>query len=360
MRKLVILLVFPIIFWGCGESDENMEGSGTGGGSNPPSGQSRDWLVPVDEIRDGGPGKDGIPSIDNPIFLDPSDLGTSLIKDEDLVVGVIRGDAIRAYPHYILDYHEIVNDKLNEEALTLNYCPLTGTAFGWSSTSDNSFSTFGVSGLLYNANLILYDRLTDSHWSQLKLQCINGSQIGEEPILIPVVETTWKMWRTMFPNSKLMSHETGFARDYSVYPYGPYKTNHEYFVFRAIPENRALPNKLRVHAIIEEEQSKVYRFESFDNGRVVRDSFMGKELLIVGNEDLIVSFILEPDDLSLEFSYAFEDGEILFTDQEGNQWNAFGKAIEGPRKGNVLKSSVSVVSYWFAIAAFYPDPAIYN
>jgi hypothetical protein len=359
MKKIIKSIAVMLFLVGCGGGSDDPIGGNSGNEPNQPPGQFGDWLVPLAEIRDGGPGKDGIPSIDDPIFLDLTDFRTDYIRDEDLVVGMIKGNDIRAYPHMILDYHEIVNDKLNNEAITLSYCPLTGTAFGWSSISNNSFSTFGVSGLLYNANLILYDRLTDSNWSQLKLQCINGSQIGEEPILVPVVETTWKMWRTMYPNTKLLSLDTGFSRDYSVYPYGPYKINHEYFVFRATPENRALPNKLRVHAIIEEGKSKVYRFESFGEGKVIRDTFMGKEFLIVGNEDMIISFVLESGYESLEFSYAFEQGEVLFTDQEGNKWNAFGKAVEGPREGKLLRPSVSVVSYWFAIAAFYPEPEIF-
>jgi hypothetical protein len=357
MRKWLLILIIPLLTLACSNSDEPAELD-----ENSViiyDGAIGSWLIPLSEIRDGGPGRDGIPSIDSPKFLELNDFRSSYIRDDDLVVGMVVGDEIRAYPHLILDYHEIVNDELEGIPITLNYCPLTGTAFGWSSESDHSFSTFGVSGLLYNANLILYDRLTGSLWSQLRLQCVNGSQIGDTPTLARIVETTWAMWRTMYPNTKIMSLDTGFARDYGTYPYGPYKTNHSYFVFRATPINTALPNKLRVHAIIENDASKVYRFEGFLNGRLVRDQFQGKDFLVVGNEDLIVSFDLESDYAELEYSYAFDGGETVFTDNEGNSWNAFGRAIAGPRQGEVLKPSVSVASYWFAIAAFYPEPDIF-
>ena len=108
---------------------------------------SNEWLIPISEVKDGGPGKDGIPSIDNPIFVSASVI-TSL-NDNDLVVGVVKNNEAKAYPHTILDWHEVVNDEISGAFITLNYCPLTGTAFGWESISNETKTTFGVSGLLY-------------------------------------------------------------------------------------------------------------------------------------------------------------------------------------------------------------------
>ena len=138
----------------------------------------------------------------------------------------------------ILDWHEVVNDKLDNQFVTISYCPLTGTAFGWSSVANGAKSTFGVSGLLYNTNLILYDRNTDSNWSQLELKCVNGALIGDEPILESVVETNWGTWKKLYPNTKVLSLETGFDRNYNFYPYGDYKTNHGYFLFTVSPSNK--------------------------------------------------------------------------------------------------------------------------
>ena len=316
------------------------------------------WLLPVDEVKDGGPGKDGIPSIDNPIFVDASVDDTSFLNDDDLVVGIVKNGETKAYPYPIMNWHEIVNDKFNGEPIAINYCPLTGTAFAWNGESNGSPTSFGVSGLLYNNNLILYDRSTDTNWSQLRLQAVNGAVLGEKPKLSNVVETDWKTWRTLYPNTKVLTTDTGFDRPYNIYPYGDYRTNQDLFLFAVNPLNNALPHKERVYAIIACTTSKVYRFQNFTNGKVIKETFEGVNYLIVGNEKVINSFVLNDSQKDLTFTFSFNGSEIFFTDDEGNSWDVFGKALSGPRVGEVLKSAKSVVSYWFAIAAFYPNPTI--
>ena len=93
---------------------------------------------------------------------------------------------------------------------------------------------------------------------------------------------------------------------------------------------------------------------------MIRDSFQGKDYLIVGNENIINAFELSGDYANLIFEYDFIDTERFFKDNEGNGWSVFGKAISGPRIGQTLTPTKSVVSFWFAIAAFYPDPVIYT
>lgn len=342
-------------------NNSNDEGSGNndnnqGGGDT----NSQDWLIPISEVKDGGPGKDGIPSIDNPKFIDVSNSDTNFLIDEDLVIGILVGDEARAYPHLILDWHEIVNDEFQNNSVTLNYCPLTGTAFGWKSLTNGTKSEFGVSGLLYNANLILYDRNTDSNWSQLKLQCVNGELIGNQPELHQVIETNWGTWKKLYPNSKVLSLDTGFSRNYNLYPYGDYKTNNDFFLFTASPTNDALPNKERVFTLINGENSKVYQFSKFLSGKAIKQTFNGIDYLVVGNDKLITAFELDSANSNLNFNYAFNDSEVFITDDQGNSWSVFGKALSGPRAGEQLKMAKSVVSYWFAIAAFYPNPEIYS
>jgi len=355
----VILLFFLVA---CGEGGDDTPASNPPDSSNnnENNNNNTDWLIPISEVKDGGPGKDGIPSLDTPKFVNIIESGASYLDDEDLVIGVVIGNDIKAYPHSILDWHEIVNDEINNKFITINYCPLTGTAFGWNSISDGVKSTFGVSGLLYNTNLILYDRNTESNWSQLKLKCVNGILIGNEPEMVNIVETNWKTWRTLYPNTKVLSLETGFSRNYNNYPYGDYKTNQNFFIFTPSPLNKILPNKERVHAITDENRAKVYQFQNFNNGKIINEMFNGKEYLIVGNQNIINSFELNESQTNLNFEYSFVNGEIFFKDDEGNKWSIFGKAIQGPRTGEILKGSKSVVSFWFAIAAFYPNPLIYN
>lgn len=337
----------------------NNEIVGNNGNNNQNNNNSsQDWLIPFSQVVDGGPGKDGIPSIDNPIFINVNEV--DYLSDNDLIVGILKGNDIKAYPHIILDWHEIVNDVIDNSATAINYCPLTGTAFGWKGFVRNSDTTFGVSGLLYNTNLILYDRNTDSNWSQLKLECVNGQQIGDKPETISVVETNWGIWKDMFPSTKVLSLDTGFNRNYGVYPYGDYITNHDFLLFNVSPLNNLLPKKERVFAVIDQTQSKVYRFTDFAEGKVIKDSFNGKNYLIAGNQNVINAFKLTGEFLDLEFNYSFNNSEGFFIDSENNIWNIFGHAIDGARTGQILSPSKSVTSYWFAIAAFYYNPIIYT
>ncbi|WP_115462683.1 DUF3179 domain-containing protein [Winogradskyella aurantiaca] len=332
------------------ESNENPNG-GTAGSS--------EWLIPVNEVRDGGPGKDGIPSIDDPKFSSVASFD-SQINDNDLVVALKVGNNVKIYPHFILDYHEIVNDTFSADRLTLSYCPLTGTAFAWESQVGTTFTSFGVSGLLYNANLILYDRETDSNWSQILELCVNGESIGQVPIKHEVIETNWGTIKAMYPNALVLNADTGFSRPYGTYPYGAYLDVDDFFLFTPSIINPQLPNKQRILAVKDGNRAKVYKFSSFEGGRVVKDSFINDRYLIVGNADVMNAFLLSGDQNNLEFNFVHNGSEAFFEDNEGTVWNIFGEAISGPRSGTILQSTNSFMSMWFAVAAFYPDPIIFE
>ena len=367
MRKSVFyFLVMGSVIISCSDgndviaADTDQNNPINNSNDNPIDNTNTNWLIPINDVKDGGPGKDGIPSIDDPVFANATDLEVNFLKDDDLVVGIVKGAEAKAYPHLILDWHEVVNDKIDNSFVTISYCPLTGTAFAWESKVNGAKSTFGVSGLLYNTNLILYDRSTDSNWSQIGLQCVNGSRIGDEPVLMDVIETNWGTWKALYPNTKVLTVNTGFSRSYGNYPYGDYKSNHDFFIFSASPSNSALPNKERVYAIINDEKSKVYQYQKFSEGKAIKEIFNGKQYLIVGNKEVIHAFELNESQFDLIFEYNFDSSGAFFSDDEGNKWSAFGKAIAGSRAGQQLKGVKSVVSFWFAIAAFYPNPTVYN
>jgi hypothetical protein len=368
----LFLIALLFLFLSCSSDDKTVvfsevnngngsDGSG-GGGSGDDSGDIVSaWTIPIDEVIDGGPGKYGIPSIDNPVFLDASNLEVGVyMDDDDLVVGIVRGNVAKAYPHRILDWHEVVNDDVSGKKITISYCPLTGTAFGWESSVEGKFSEFGVSGLLYNANLILYDRESDSHWSQLKLECVNGEFIENKPKVVDVVETTWKLWKEMFPNTKILSDEQGFRRNYSNYPYGSYREDHDLILFPVSRSDNSIPNKDRVHAIISNESAKIFEFNSFTGGKAIKSQFLSNDILVVGNQEMIKSYFIDAQHSGLIFEYDFSSPEYYFKDNEGNKWNVLGVAVEGPRKGEVLRQTTSLMSYWFAIPPFFIGIDIYK
>lgn len=223
---------------------------------------SGDWLVPPNQVLSGGPGKDGIPALKNPEFLNPVE--ATYLNDEDLILGLVMGTEARAYPHRILDWHEIINDEIQGKKIVVTYCPLTGTGIAWNQDQNGTPSTFGVSGLLYNSNLLPYDRETDSYWSQMRLDCIKGSRKGERIETFQLIETTWKTWKNAYPNTRVVSSKTGYSRNYGRYPYGSYKTDASIYFPVAIKDNR-LHAKEVVHGIIVNDKAVIYRFENFQD-----------------------------------------------------------------------------------------------
>lgn len=362
MKKRILIFMLSSIIISCSSEDGSGQNTPAGGdpGGQGGSGGNNTWLIPISEVRDGGTGKDGIPSIDNPFFTTDLNNASDILSDESLIVGIKIGNEIKAYPHYILDYHEIVNDDVGNTSVAMTYCPLTGTAIAWNRLIEGTKTTFGVSGLIYNNNLIPYDRLTDSNWSQIAQQSVNGELIGKKPVFISTIETTWAVWKEMYPDAKLLSDDTGFDRNYSSYPYGNYDTDHNFLLFPLSIDDNRLPRKERVHALIVNDKAKVYRFSSFSTGTTLKDQFFNKDMLIVGDDSTLMSYELDANTKDLTFEYAYDDSATFFTDNEGTHWNIFGEAISGPRAGAKLRTTESCMAYWFSIGAFFPGAVIYE
>jgi hypothetical protein len=322
---------------------------------------SGEWLIPKDEVFNGGPGRDGIPSIDNPQFTNV--INAHYLTDNDLVIGLKIGATIRAYPHPILDWHEIVNDEPNGQKIALTYCPLTGSAIAWNRDGLVSGSTFGVSGLLYNSNLIPYDRGSQSNWSQMMIKSVNGNFIGQEVETTRLIETTYKTWKELYPSSKILSSNTGFARTYGNYPYGGYRTNND-LLFPVNHQDNRLHKKARILGIIVGDFAIAYPIDSFgDDVSVINNDFSGLLHITVGSKgkNFAAAYNRKLDDGTvLEFTAVQNELNIVMTDSEGNKWDIFGYAVDGPRSGTQLKSTKSFIAYWFAWAAFYQNTVIYQ
>ena len=218
------------------------------------------WLVPMDEVRLGGVGKDGIPAISNPKFEITEE--SDFLDNVDLVVGISDGITEKAYPHHVLDWHEIVNDDISDVQYSIIYCPLTWTATAWDRNLNGELTTFGVSGLHYNTNIVPYDRSTESNWSQLFDVSFYGDLLGTRPVKYMVLETKWETWKKIYPDSKVMNYKTGFARSYGLYPYGDYREE-EYLLFPVKYHDTRLHEKERVHCVVTNGKARVYRFKNF-------------------------------------------------------------------------------------------------
>ncbi len=327
--------------------------------NNSNNNTSTEWLIPRQQVLDGGPGKDGIPALQNPVFISANE--ATYLSDNDLILGFVDGEDARAYPHSILDWHEIVNDDINNETVAVIYCPLTGTGIGWDRVVNGEKTTFGVSGLLYNSNIIPYDRETDSNWSQLLLQSVNGTHSGATANTYNLVETTWGTWKQLYPSTKVVSTQTGHSRNYGNYPYGNYKSSNS-LIFPVANDDDRLHKKERVLALFVDKDVKAYRFDSFENTfSLVNDEFGGKSLVVAGSQqlNLMVAFNREIDNTILQFEAVQNELPVVLLDNEGTRWDVFGRAVSGPREGQQLESIPQMMGYWFSFAAFYPDVMIY-
>ncbi len=327
------------------------------------------WLIPRAEVFDGGPGKDGIPSIDDPRFASAS--ATSFVSPTRLVVGIRVGDTIRAYPHQVLDWHEIVNDEIAGVPIALTYCPLTGTGTAWHREVAGGVTEFGVSGLLFRNNLVPYDRATDSRWSQFQLRGVAGELSGQQVETVQVVETTWETWLAMFPNSEVLTTNTGFLRDYQTYTYGrSYLTDPSQILFPVRNRDSRLDAKDRVHGILPRGSGdpaavpRVYPLADFGDGvSLIEDTVAGVPYVVVGSTAA---------DFAVAFERQLADGHnpmyrvvqaalpVILEDEEGNRWDVFGTAVEGPRRGQRLVPAPSFTGYWFGWADFFPGTEIYG
>ena len=360
----IVLLGIAFFISSCSSSS-----SPTSGNIDNSSSPDIEWLINSGEIVDGGPGIDGIPSIENPRFTVASDV--NFLQDGRRVAGIRIGDDIRAYPHQIMDWHEIVNDSFDGQDIAVTFCPLTGTSIGIERNLGGNSVEYGVSGLLFRNNLIMYDRFSTSFWSQMQLRSVGGDFGGTDASVVQVIETDWATWKEMYPNSQVLNTNTGFSRSYNDFAYGPqYTSNDSQILFPINNNDNRLNRKDRVHAILpsnvnENIDVKAYALKDFSNGMaIIEDSFMGNDYVIIGDQehDFINAFRLSSAfEQSLEFTALdAPSGNVIMTDQAGNDWDIFGYAVSGPNEGEQLTPARSYTGYWFALADFFPGIELYN
>ena len=326
--------------------------------------QERNHIVPFDQIVSGGPPPDGITSIDNPKFVNVQDAGNNFMSDSDLVLGInINGD-IRAYPLLILVWHEIVNDKVGGIPVAVTYCPLCFTNQVFNSTiGNNQILQFGTSGKLYNSNLVMYDRTSKSLWSQALGQGIVGKYAGQKLQRIPFDISYWRDWKQLYPNSKILSKDTGFSRPYGVDPYGDgYYTSNQLYFPVSNHDNR-LELKEKVIGLEDnvggKGQYKAYKLQQIEIQKVINDNINGKPVTLFS---LYPAMVRAYDRIVggkiLEFIYDKSKNKI--TDkQTGTEWNFDGEAVNGILKGAHLNRLPFDEGFWFEWVAFHPHTVLY-
>jgi len=288
----------------------------TGGGFEFTEDQKMKARIPFSELRSGGPPKDGIPSIDNPKFTSVSE-ADKFLSGDDPVLGLDYKGVQRAYPHRIMNRHEIVNDTIVGDPVLITYCPLCFTGIAYESKIDGMPTTFGVSGKLYKSNLVMYDRSTETLWNQLGGEAIIGEHLGKKLKQVPLETVLWRDWKAKHPQTEVLSQDTGSPRNYDQNPYEGYEQDRD--TFGTEFEDDRLHPKAKIWAIELDGKFKAYSDEALSRGGNLNDSFAGKNLKISRNRD----------------------GAVTIKDESG-------------------KDLVPTISFWFAWAAFHPETELYK
>ena len=358
---IIVVLIIPAMSINSGSIANSITNTGS---INPTSiakadEEKKNNIVPLDRIVSGGPPPDGIPSIDKPKFISIQD-ANKYLEDSELVLGLsINGD-VRAYPLQILVWHEIVNDKVGDVPVAVTYCPLCFTNQVFNRTLDNGqILEFGTSGKLYNSNLVMYDRTAKSLWSQAMAQGIVGKLVGVKLDRIPFDIAYWKEWKQLYPESKVLSRDTGSTRPYGADPYGDYYTNGD-VLFPVSNRDDRLGLKEIVIGFENNGQYKAFKLQEIENKRVINDQVNGKPIALVSLHPFMVrAYDPVVNGKVLEFSYNAKDQN--FIDKQTNSlWNFEGKAISGQMKGKQLIRLSYDEGFWFEWVAFHPKTELYK
>ena len=251
------------------------------------------FSVDPNKLVGGGPPKDGIPSLDNPKFETASE-ASKWMKDSDVVFGIVHKGEARAYPQRILVWHEIVNEKIGGDPLLITYCPLCQSSVAYERKVKLTDGTkveveFGVSGKLYNSNLVMYNRTndkvkTESLWTQFGGAAIVGDFTGQKLTKVVLDTVTWKNWRASHPNTKVLSRDTDFARDYDNDPYGSYYTEGGTIAPLENEDDRLFAKAI-VLGIEVGGKTKAYPEEELKKTPKFTDTLAGKKIEVIRNND---------------------------------------------------------------------------
>jgi hypothetical protein len=319
--------------------------------------------IPTDDLFTGAR-RDAIPALTNPELQLHSTFG---ISDTDRVLGVVIGEAARAYPLRILWSHEIVNDTLGGEPVLVSYCPLTGSGLAFDPVIDGELRDFGVSGLLYENNLVMYDRQTQSLWNQLLLGAQCGPERGQRLQSIPVVETTLAHWQQLYPQTTVVTINTGYPWSYQVYPYGDYdEEDNSLTLFPSSEYSRSRPPKELVLGVSAGGIHAAYPFGTLaDRGNLVtvNDELGSADVLVIyeGASRTARAFDRIVDEQLLTFSVADTSGQILTDAETGSRWDLKGNAVSGPLAGTSLAPiAKSYTLFWFAWSVYHPNSVLFR
>ncbi len=295
-----------------------------------------------------------------------NDPGADYLLDHDRVLGVFVNGEARAYPHNILWYHEIVNDRIGGDWISVTFCPLTGSGLAFDPILDGTRLDLGVSGLLFANNLVMYDRLSAGVYGpQLDVEASCQGFEGRTLALAPVQEMSWGRWKELHPDTEVVSSFAG-GENYRLYPYGDYDDILSDELLFPMSVDGTRPIKERVLAVRVAKGGRGYPYgELAEVGDVVAINE------IVGGVPTAVFYESRSGGAALAFdarvggqTLTFDADETngVWIDREtGSTWRFDGAATAGQHEGERLRTRADAYTlFWFAWRHFQPGGSTFE
>ena len=337
--------------------------------------------VAYSEILSGGPPRDGLRSIDEPKFINPDEAAQWLADNEPVIALEIDGDA-RAYPLQIITWHEIINDTVGGVPAVVTFCPLCNSALAFDRRVYDQVFEFGVSGLLRNSDLIMYDRTTETLWQQFTGDAIVGDLTGQRLTFLPTAIVSFADFRAAHPNGLVLSRDTGLRGDYGSNPYAGYDTYDHVLsaggnlaLFQGQVDGRlAAADRVVTISLDDEGLDVAYPLALLSEVGVINDHQGGRDLavffttgtasalgarIIADAQDVGATGVFDPNLDGQKLTFRL-DGDKIVDQETQSTWNILGQAIDGPLAGRALEPVVHGDHFWFSWAAFRPDTVIYQ
>jgi hypothetical protein len=353
-------------------------------GQNNPRNLEIDWKtdltkheIPLDEFT-ALMLPDGIPPIDDPKFISIGEAKEVFFEHEPVIVVEVNGTA-KAYPLSILMFHEIVNDEIEAEFLSITYCPLCNAAMVF----DRRFQVdgkdivldFGVSGMLRNSDMVMYDRQTESWWQQFIGQALVGKLAGAQLEVFPSMIISLEKYAESYPSGKVLSTETGHDFNYGNNPYTEYDNleNKQPRLFKGEVDDR-LPAMERIINIRANGKHKIYPLAAIQKEKIINDQFQDQAVVFFYDDGM--TSVLDKNNIRegkkigsvTVFNPIVDEQHLTFKLKKGkfidkqtkSVWNIAGKCIEGSMKGKELEPIIHGNHFAFAWFAFQPECEIYK
>lgn len=332
-------------------------------------------ILSMDDIVNGGVGRDGISPIDAPQFQSVPQAALWL-DARAAVISVVIGDEARAYPLSIMMRHEIANDVIAGEPIAVTYCPLCNSAIVYKRTIGDAVVRLGVSGYLYNSGFIMWDDMTESWWQQFTGQAIIGEMTGTMLTVVPSQVVGFSTFARHFPHGLVLSGDaTRPGINYSMNPYMGYDSS-QAPLFNVSEHDTRLQPMDRVLAAMVLDTPVAYPFAALSQAGVINDSVDTMALVVMWQPGAASALdgatAAQSRDVGMAalFARTLADGRVLtfysddahriFDHQTGSEWNIFGRAIAGDLAGTQLMRYDFFSHFWFAWSATYPHTYLYQ